>query len=93
MKKNEHFSLDGKVYKHNATTADQTSPIHLTIGMTGALINEIWLPQPAWSHVRYAAFGFGKLYIHNETHLQFKTILLDPTVVDEEDRFMIIRQF
>ena len=36
---------------------------------------------------------FGKLYIYNETHLEFKTILLDPTVVDEEDRFMIVREF
>ena len=89
----EHFSPDGKVYKHNATTADQTSPIHLTIGMAGALINETWLPQPEWSHLRYATFGFGKLYIHNETHLEFKTILLDPALVDEEDRFMIVREF
>jgi hypothetical protein len=89
----EHFSSDGKVYKHNATTADQTSPIHLTIGMAGALINETWFTQPPWSHIRYATFGFGKLYINNETHLQFKTILLDPTLVNEEDHFMIIRQF
>ncbi|CAF1112864.1 unnamed protein product [Rotaria sp. Silwood1] len=89
----EHFSPDGKVYRHNATTADQTSPIHLTIGMSGALINETWFPKPEWSQVRYATFGFGKLYIHNETHLEFKTILLDPTLADEEDRFMIVRDF
>ncbi|CAF2156329.1 unnamed protein product [Rotaria magnacalcarata] len=89
----EHFSADGKLYKHNATAANLTSPIHLTIGMAGALINETWFPQPEWSHIRYATFGFGKLYIYNETHLEFKTILLDPTVVDEEDRFMIVREF
>ncbi|CAF2652431.1 unnamed protein product [Rotaria sp. Silwood2] len=89
----EHFSPDGKVYKHNATAANQTSPIHLTIGMAGALINETWFPKPEWSQVRYATFGFGKLYIHNESHLEFKTILLDPSLANEEDRFMIVREF
>lgn len=88
----EHFSPDGKVYKHNATTVDQTSPVHLIIGVAGALINETWFPKPEWSQLRYATFGFGKLYIHNETHLEFKTILLDPTAA-EEDQFMIIREF
>lgn len=89
----EHMSHDGRVYRHNATTADQTSPIHLIIGMAGALINETWLPQPEWSHIRYATFGFGKLHIYNRTHLDFKTILLDPDMSELEDHLMIIRDF
>ena len=90
----EHFSPDGKTYQHNATTANQTSPIHLTIGIAGGLIKETWMmPQPLWSYIRYATFGFGKLLIHNETHLQFKNILLHPNATEKEDDFMIIRQF
>ncbi len=46
----EHFSSDGKIYKHNATEFNQTIPIHLTIGTAGAYIHEnkiskIWFWQ------------------------------------------------
>ncbi|UJR20421.1 hypothetical protein I4U23_023552 [Adineta vaga] len=86
----EHFSPDGKLYQHNAT---QTSPIHLTIGTAGAYIHENWISKPEWSQIRYQKYGFGKLYIYNRTHLEFQSILIDKKSSDDEDRFMIIRQF
>jgi hypothetical protein len=89
----EYFSSDGKIYKHNATEFNQTSPIHLTIGTAGAWIEEKWIPKPEWSQVRYQKYGFGKLLIHNKTHLEFKSIIIDKISSDEEDNFMIIRQF
>ncbi|CAF1277538.1 unnamed protein product [Rotaria sordida] len=89
----DHFSSDGKIYKHNATEFNQTSPIHLTIGTAGALVHENWIPKPEWSQTRYQKYGFGKLFIHNKTHLEFKSILTDKTSSDDEDYFMIIRQF
>ncbi|CAM4841662.1 unnamed protein product [Rotaria magnacalcarata] len=89
----DHFSSDGKIYQHNATNFNQTSPIHLTIGTAGAWIHENWIPTPEWSQTRYQKYGFGKLYIHNATHLEFKSILSNRTASDEEDYFMIIRQF
>jgi predicted phosphodiesterase len=89
----DHFSPDGKIYKHNATEFNQTFPIHLTIGTAGAWIDETWIPKPEWSQIRYQKYGFGKLFIYNRTHLEFKSILTDKIVPAEEDSFMIIRQF
>ena len=89
----DHFSPDGKVYRHNATEFNQTSPIHLTIGTAGAWIHENWLSKPEWSQVRYQKYGFGKLFIYNQTHLEFKSIMVDKDPSDEEDSFMIIREF
>lgn len=86
----EHFSPDGKIYQHQA---NETSPIHLTIGTAGAWIHEQWTPKPEWSQVRYQKYGFGKLFVYNRTHLQFRSIIVDKTSSDEEDNFMIIRQF
>ena len=89
----EHFSADGKIYEHNATHFNQTSPIHLTIGTAGALIREQWTPRPPWSQVRYQKYGFGKLLIHNRTQLQFQSVLLDDTSSDLPDSLIIIRHF
>jgi hypothetical protein len=45
----DHFSPDGKISKHNARDFNQTSPIHLIIGTTGANIHDNWVPKPEWS--------------------------------------------
>ena len=90
----EHFSSDGKIYHHNATDYAQTSPIHLTIGTAGADIREKWIVKPEWSQTRYLNYGFGKIIVHNRTHLQFHSILVNQTAAQQdEDSFMIIRQF
>ena len=86
----DHFSADGKLYQHNA---NETSPIHLTIGTAGAWIHEQWIPKPEWSQSRYQKYGFGKLFVYNRTHLEFRSIIVDKSSSDEEDTFMIIRQF
>ena len=57
------------------------------------MINEEWIPKPEWSQTRYLKYGFGKLFIHNQTHLELKTVLLDHTSQGEADSFMIIRLF
>ncbi len=43
----DHFSTDGKMYKHNATETE-------------------------WSQTRNQKYGFGKRFIYNKTHLEFK---------------------
>jgi hypothetical protein len=83
----DHFSSDGKLYIYNATESSQASPIQLVIDITGTWIKEKW-PQ-----VSFQKYGFGKLLIHNQTHLQFKTILIDSSSEDLNDSFMIARQF
>jgi len=89
----EHFSADGKIYEHDAKEFNQTSPIHLVVGFGGAWIDETWSDKPQWSQVRNQRYGFGKLFVHNKTHLEFRSTVLNKEHDDDEDQFTIIRHF
>ena len=50
---------------------DLTSPLHLTIGTAGAIVNDRWLEQPEWSAFRVRAYGFSEMTVYNASAVQF----------------------
>ena len=80
-------------YEHDGKEFNQTSPIHLVVGFGGAWIDETWSDKPQWSQVRNQRYGFGKLFVHNKTHLEFRSTVLNKEHDDDEDQFTIIRHF
>jgi acid phosphatase type 7 len=47
------------------------SPLHLTIGTAGAIVNDRWQEQPAWSAFRVRAYGFAAMTVHNASAIEF----------------------
>jgi len=60
------------------------APFHLIIGNAGAWIHEKWNEMPNWSVTRSLDYGFGRLDVHNATHIHFQMIKHDDNQVHDE---------
>ena len=61
------------------------APVHILVGTAGASISCCLLPEPPpYSEVSLADFGYGRLFVHNESHLQWQFVVAaDRSVADE----------
>jgi len=75
----------GNVYK------SPNAPLHIVAGTAGVFTDHDYVtPQPSWSAVRNAHFGYGKLTVFNNTAIHFAFMSESTRATDDE--FWIFKQ-
>ncbi|KJE96334.1 calcineurin-like phosphoesterase [Capsaspora owczarzaki ATCC 30864] len=72
------YERSKQVYRNVVSTANPTEYIVIGDGGNQEGLASQWLSQPSWSAFRQAAYGYGRMVIHNETHIDW-TWHINPT--------------
>ncbi|GLD99809.1 hypothetical protein PINS_up008537 [Pythium insidiosum] len=66
---------------YEGADGEAQAPVHLMVGSGGANIDEYGYYRVGWSAFAKAAYGYGRLHVHNATHLEFEFVGNDEEAV------------
>ncbi|GLE11651.1 hypothetical protein PINS_up024200 [Pythium insidiosum] len=66
---------------YEGADGEAQAPVHLMVGSGGANIDEYGYYRVGWSAFAKTAYGYGRLHVHNATHLEFEFVGNDEEAV------------